>query len=38
MNNTLLAVTVLLGLEDELWFEHQRDEYLWELYLWTRRN
>jgi len=38
MNDTILAITVLLGMKDELWFNHERPACCWTLYLWTRRN
>lgn len=38
MENTILAITVLLGVEDELWFHHNRDADCWTLYNWIKRN
>ncbi len=38
MNDPILAITVLLGLEEELWFHHNRDADCWKCYLTLRRN
>ncbi|MBA7633707.1 hypothetical protein ES703_41278 [subsurface metagenome] len=38
MNDTILALTVLLGAEDKYWFSHNRDPDCWQVWLLIKRN
>lgn len=38
MEDSILAITVLLGVEKELWFHHHRDSDCWQVWLWIKRN
>lgn len=38
MNDTLMALGCLIGIQDELWELLYRDMETWYLYLWTKRN
>ncbi|MBA7681215.1 hypothetical protein ES703_89552 [subsurface metagenome] len=38
MNDTLLALTVLIGNEDEDFWLTETDPLWWEIYLWIKRN
>ncbi len=38
MNDTILALTVLLGAQNELWFSHNRDLDCWQVWFFIKRN
>jgi len=38
MNDTLLALTFLIGTEDIDWLRYERDLEEWQIYFWIHRN